>query len=521
MSGEDQAATAGFRNVVRIYRAASGEVHALRGVDVDFPRGSLTAIAGPSGGGKSTLLSILSLRDRASAGSVTLFGGDVTRARGSALKTLRRTGIAWVPQRPAHGLFPHLTAMENLVQITRTRGRSTGLEPGAVLEMLALSHRADARPSRLSGGEQQRLAIAAALTHAPDLVVADEPTAELDDENAERVIKALTAIAAEGTTCVLSTHDSRALRQLPRVLHLRHGVLSAERAGVELNGDSGLARTADAVIDSAGRLQLPPDALHLFPGRRATVSIVGGDVVLRSPDAVAPPEPSAVTPDTVPPAATSSSPTLGERSVSSTFSPARLSVTDVSHGVLNGVSLTAEPGTLVGLTGHSGSGKSTLCHLIAGFERPEHGTVTLDTQPTADLANWSRIAVVPQRLALLGELSGVENLLLPAVAAARPAEPAQAAELLERLGVAVLASRPVGQGSIGEQQRVAVARSLLLTSPLIVLDEPTAHQDDDNARRVIDAVLIAVAQGSLVITFTHDPRVLTHATKTLALGSGS
>ncbi len=77
---EDMAATAGFRSVVRIYRAASGEVHALRGVDVDFPRGSLTAIAGPSGGGKSTLLSILSLRDRASAGTVTLFGSDVTRA---------------------------------------------------------------------------------------------------------------------------------------------------------------------------------------------------------------------------------------------------------------------------------------------------------------------------------------------------------------------------------------------------------------------------------------------------------
>ena len=573
MSGEDASATAGFRSVVRIYRAASGEVHALRGVDVDFPRGSLTAIAGPSGGGKSTLLSILSLRDRASAGTVTLFGSDVTRARGSALKTLRRTGIAWVPQRPAHGLFPHLTAMENLVQITRTRGRSTGLEPGAVLEMLALSHRADARPSRLSGGEQQRLAIAAALTHAPDLVVADEPTAELDDENAERVIKALTAIAAEGTTCVLSTHDSRALRQLPRVLHLRHGVLSAERAGTELNEDSGLARSADAVIDSAGRLQLPPEALRLFPGRRATVSIVDGDVVLRSPDAGAEsgqkstsqvqtaqgsagePLPASrvgsagsVAPGPTPPAAASGSTASGstasgaaasgapvsDAAVSGTAvtgamaSPgpvpkaaALLTVTDVSHGVLNGVDLAAEPGTLVALTGHSGSGKSTLCHLIAGFERPEHGTVTLDGKSTADAANWSRIAVVPQRLALLAELSGVENLLLPAVAAGQPAEPAHAAELLERLVVAVLASRPVGQGSIGEQQRVAVARALLLNSPLVVLDEPTAHQDDDNARRVIDAVLLAVAQGSLVVTSTHDPRVLAHATNTLALGTGS
>ncbi|GAB6903337.1 ABC transporter ATP-binding protein [Kineosporia succinea] len=272
--------TAGLSNVVRIYRAVSGEVHALRGVDVDFPPGGITAIAGPSGGGKSTLLSILALRDRASAGTVTLFGTDVTQARASVLKTLRRTSIAWVPQRPAHGLFPHLTAIENLRQASMIRGRPDGLEPEAALDLLGLSHRAAARPNRLSGGEQQRLAVAAALTHAPALVVADEPTAELDDDNAERVLAALTTVAASGTTCVVSSHDPRALRRLPRVLHLRHGVLSAERSGAELLE----TREADAVIDSAGRLQLPPEALALFPGRRTRVRIVDGQVVLKAPE---------------------------------------------------------------------------------------------------------------------------------------------------------------------------------------------------------------------------------------------
>ncbi|GLY15131.1 ATP-binding cassette domain-containing protein [Kineosporia rhizophila] len=271
--------TAGLHNVVRIYRAASGEVHALRGVDVDFPPGGITAIAGPSGGGKSTLLSILALRDRASAGTVTLFGTDVTQAREPALKALRRNSIAWVPQRPAHGLFPHLTATENLQQISRIRGRSSGLEPAATLDLLGLSHRADARPGRLSGGEQQRLAVAAALTRAPALVVADEPTAELDDENAERVLAAFAKVAGQGTTCVLSSHDPRALRQLPRVLHLRHGVLSAERSGAEVHQ----VREADAVIDSAGRLQLPPEALKLFPGRRTRVQVIDGQVVLSAP----------------------------------------------------------------------------------------------------------------------------------------------------------------------------------------------------------------------------------------------
>lgn len=274
--------TAGFQNVVRIYQAASGEVHALRGVDVSFSRGSVTAIAGPSGGGKSTLLSILALRDRASAGSVTLFGDDVTRARGSVVKALRRTAIAWVPQRPSHGLLPHLSARDNLVQIARIRGRSEGWTPDEALELLGLTARADGRPGRLSGGEQQRLAVAAAVMHAPDLIVADEPTAELDDPNADRVIGAFMAVAAQGTTCVLSTHDSRALRLLPRVLHLRQGVLSAERSGTGERA-SGQIRSAEAVIDSAGRLQLPPDALRLFPGRRVAVRIDGGSVILDQP----------------------------------------------------------------------------------------------------------------------------------------------------------------------------------------------------------------------------------------------
>jgi ABC-type lipoprotein export system ATPase subunit len=272
--------TAGLNNLVRIYRAVSGEVHALRGVDVEFPPGGITVIAGPSGGGKSTLLSILALRDRASAGTVTLFGADVTQARHSELKTLRRTSIAWVPQRPSHGLFPHLTAIENLQQAAAFRGRTDGLQPAATLELLGLTHRAHARPSRLSGGEQQRLAVAAAVTHAPALVVADEPTAELDDDNAERVLAALTAVAAAGTTCVLSSHDPRALRRVPRVLHLRHGVLSAERSGTELLQ----TRQADAVIDSAGRLQLSPEALEFFPDRRARMMLVDGKVVLEAPE---------------------------------------------------------------------------------------------------------------------------------------------------------------------------------------------------------------------------------------------
>jgi ABC-type lipoprotein export system ATPase subunit len=198
----------------------------------------------------------------------------------------------------------------------------------------------------------------------------------------------------------------------------------------------------------------------------------------------------------------------------------RLSVRGVSHGVLRGVDLEAAGPGLVAFTGHSGSGKSTLCHLVAGLEHPTRGSVLLDGEATASITDWGWISVVPQRLALLAELTALENLALPVLACGRAVDARAGQELLASLGVEVLAHRLVGEGSIGEQQRIAVARALVLSAPLIVLDEPTAHQDDQNAGRVIDAILKAVDAGALVVTSTHDPRLLSRATLTLALGSG-
>jgi ABC-type lipoprotein export system ATPase subunit len=196
-----------------------------------------------------------------------------------------------------------------------------------------------------------------------------------------------------------------------------------------------------------------------------------------------------------------------------------LAVRGVSHNVLHGVDLTAGPGTLVALTGHSGSGKSTLCHVVAGLESPESGTVTWDGVATTDITDWSRISVVPQRLSLLEQLTAVENLMLPSIASKRSLTAGAAYAMLERVGVEPLANRAAGQGSIGEQQRIAVARALVLESELIVLDEPTAHQDDENAERVITAILAAVQAGALVVCSTHDPRLLARADQRLALGS--
>ena len=260
--------------LVRVYRSATGEAHALRGVDVSFRSGAVTAIAGPSGSGKSSLLRMVALHDLPSAGRLEVLGHDVGSLRRVAVRRLRRRHVSFVEQRSSRGLFPHLTAAEHVRQVVRMRAAEE--EPTAVLASVGLGHRADHRPPVRSGGEQQRLAVALALLGTPDLVVADEPTAELDHVNADVVLAALAAAADRGSTVVLSTHDERALGVADRVLRLRHGVLSTEQL---LRGHH------LATIDSTGRVQLPPDALAHFPDGRALLDVTADGVLLRRPRA--------------------------------------------------------------------------------------------------------------------------------------------------------------------------------------------------------------------------------------------
>jgi ABC-type lipoprotein export system ATPase subunit len=247
--------------LVKLYRSATGETYALRGLDLTLHAGALTVVAGPSGSGKSSLLHLVAARDRPSAGELDVLGTDVAEATTRALRDLRRHRVGFVTQRSSAALFPHLTAAQQLRQVASLRG-------------VDLGSRAGHRPGTSSGGEQQRLAVAAALVGDPDLVVADEPTAELDHDNADLVMSALLAAARRGSAVVVSSHDDRVVSRADRVLRLRHGVLSSEQAG---------SGATTAVIDSTGRLQLPPEALEIFPGGRAALHLGDGEVVLRPP----------------------------------------------------------------------------------------------------------------------------------------------------------------------------------------------------------------------------------------------
>jgi ABC-type lipoprotein export system ATPase subunit len=251
-------------NLVKIYKVADLEVVALQGLDLVVQPGEMLAIVGASGSGKSTLLHILGGLDVPSAGRASVAGHDLTRMSGRDRTRYRRTVIGFVWQQTARNLLPYLSAVENVELPMSVDGVATAerrARAAELLELVGMGHRADARPDRLSGGEQQRVALAVAVANRPRVLLADEPTGELDGQTSEEVFAVLRRINAElGTTTVLVTHDPLVSEQVSRTVQIRDGRTSSEtlrRRQLHDDGEHRVTAEEFAVLDRAGRLQLP------------------------------------------------------------------------------------------------------------------------------------------------------------------------------------------------------------------------------------------------------------------------
>ncbi len=250
-------------NLVRIYKVADLEVVALEGLDMLVERGEFVALVGASGSGKSTLLNILGGFDVPTAGRAVV-AGHVLGGMGRRERTAyRRRVIGFVWQQTARNLFPYLTARQN-VELPMTlngAGRRRRAERAAdLLARVGLAARADHRPEALSGGEQQRVAIAVALANDPAVLLADEPTGDLDSTSAHEVFDLLRSVNRElGTTIVVVTHDPLVSEQVSRVISIRDGRTSSEtlRHAAPSHGDGHVISEEYAVLDRVGRLQLP------------------------------------------------------------------------------------------------------------------------------------------------------------------------------------------------------------------------------------------------------------------------
>ncbi|MEI4273011.1 ATP-binding cassette domain-containing protein [Klenkia sp. LSe6-5] len=224
MTPADGAPAASCTGVDKTYRTATGVVRALVDVDVEVPRGRVTCVVGPSGSGKSSLLRLLACIDSPDAGSVRIGGHAVDGLGARGRRRLRRRQVSYLFQRPGDNLLPYLTATEQLRLAADLRGAAVPDEDLlALLARMGLADRAGHRPGQLSGGEQQRLAVACGVVGGPALVVADEPTAELDTAAAVRVLQAMADLATAGVGFLVSSHDPRVMAVADGFVRLAQG----------------------------------------------------------------------------------------------------------------------------------------------------------------------------------------------------------------------------------------------------------------------------------------------------------
>jgi ABC-type lipoprotein export system ATPase subunit len=255
--------------LVRIYAAEGIEVQALQGLDLLIEKGELTAMVGASGSGKSTLMNILAGLDAPTAGSVHVAGQDLAVMSPRDRLGYRRKTVGFIWQQTSRNLLPYLTARQNVImpmRFARTSRRERRSRAADLLEILGVAHCADRKPEQMSGGEQQRTAIATALANRPQVLLADEPTGELDSATARDVFAALkTANTELGATVLVVTHDPAVSTQVRRTVAIRDGRTSSEilrSATADEHGNAIHHAVEYAVLDRVGRIQLPRDMIE-------------------------------------------------------------------------------------------------------------------------------------------------------------------------------------------------------------------------------------------------------------------
>jgi putative ABC transport system ATP-binding protein len=254
--------------LVRVFTTDGVEVQALQGLDLLVTNGELMALVGASGSGKSTLMNILAGLDVPTAGAARVAGRDLLTMDSGARLGYRRDVVGFVWQQTARNLLPYLTAIQNVALPMQLGGglskRGKAERAESLLTMLDVAHCRDRRPHQMSGGEQQRVAIAVALANSPSVLLADEPTGELDSATGEQIFAAFrTANEELGTTIVIVTHDQAVASEVRRTVAIRDGRTSTEvlrRTEVDAaTGEESLVAREYAMLDRAGRLQLPAD----------------------------------------------------------------------------------------------------------------------------------------------------------------------------------------------------------------------------------------------------------------------
>jgi len=504
------------RDVFRVHSTPEGDAAALQGLSLRVRAGEVLAVVGPSGSGKTTLLRILGGLDRPSAGSVRVFELELAKLGDRALRGYRAGHVAYLDQQYTRALEPGLELREAVALRPRLVGapkQAADARAARLLERVGLARRGGAHPEELSGGEQQRVAVAAVLAQRPKLLLADEPTGELDRENADAVFALIRELARDaGTTVVVVTHDAAAARFADRTVRIRDGRVSEELT------TAGPERT---VVGRGGWIRLPEELLRQAGIREHAQARLDAQSI-RITATAAPGETAQVT-DCY----------LAERD---RLPPAPVGIAAEAHAlgkeyggrvVLDAFSAAFQGGTLSAVTGPSGSGKTTLLNLLAGLELPSAGSVVVLGKALETLDRAGRAAVRREAIGYVAQqptsfpfLSARENVELALSLRGRAATaPSEALELLAAVGLADRAEQRVGRLSAGERLRATIARALAVRPALLLADEPTSRLDEANAAAIAELLgRLAREGGTAVVVASHDPIVLERADDRIALG---
>jgi ABC-type lipoprotein export system ATPase subunit len=507
-----------LRDVFCVHRSSEGDAAALQGATLEVAPAELVCVIGPSGAGKSTLLRVIAGLQEPSAGIVQVLGWDIGRIAPRLRARLRHSSIGFLPQHADAVLAAELPAREAIALPLALRGARRDAQLRRAAELLAaagISDRAQARPGELSGGERQRLALCVALAHQPALLLADEPTGELDAANAAAVRELLAQLCrAHGTTVILVSHDPDAAGFADRSVRLRDGRVAEDRRA----GERGL------VVGSGGWLHLPPELLAAAGiGDRADVRL-GADGLLLRP---APEGTSARTSEST------ALPAAHRR-----WEPAVVELAQVSRArgqgrarraVIADFTRAVAPGRLTVVIGPSGSGKTTLLRMLAALDAPDDGELSIGAERPRELDDEGRallrrrlIGYLPQEPSPIGFLSAQENVTLALRLRGWGASDAseRAAVVLAWVGLSDRALQRVARLSAGETQRVALARAIASAQGLLVVDEPTSRLDEARAAGVAELLARAAVQDAqTVICATHDPQLVRAAHEVIDLGA--
>jgi peptide/nickel transport system ATP-binding protein/energy-coupling factor transport system ATP-binding protein len=434
---------------------------ALRGLHLEIASGECLVINGPNGSGKSTLVKILTGFQRASAGQV--FFGELEISDLDPLR-LRREFIASIDQNG--NLLKDLTVMENIVLACALNEDSYSLadfRASALLEQYDLLPLADRFPQELSASERQMCSLVAALATNPKILIADEPSGELDDAAAATIYASLRGLAGK-MTIILVTHDERAESIADRVVRIRNGRISE-------TWTPGSAE--ESVIDPFGWTRIKQTRESKSHRRRRPASRNGA------------------------------------------AEPAFLEAIDLSlsYGekrVFSRVRFTAHPGEIIAVAAPSGQGKSSLLRILAGVQKPSHGTCTINAQSIHELSREERAALRAQSIGYMGQGS----------------DPLQQISLADHLGknkdalqelFGSTLQRSLSEFSGGERAQIEIMKLLTQAKPLLLFDEPTSQLDESHTAQTVELLLRYVKNGGIVITSTRESLLLQQADRVVIL----